>query len=167
MELSNIFIQDDLINVIYDKLYLRSKLSFCKTNNYLFNNYHKKLKNEIFKIINTKYTLFRLLLKYIYYTDFEKIMIMEQSINNINIFNCLPNKNSYDLRYIFELIMNEFNYFKLNKIPDKIKIFINRLIYCKNLDRSQTIWRIQDENILYTLHRTFKPSPNWIQISIE
>jgi len=167
MELSNVFVNDDILYHIYDQLSIQSKLSFSKTNRYLFDNYHKTCKQEIFKHINENYSNFRLLLHYLSYSESEKQNILQQSVDTIQKVEVLPNLYRYDLRFLFELMMKHYTIFKAKHIPDALVPYLHRLLYCKSFDRSQTLWRVHDEFTLYTLHQSFQPYYSWVYVSID
>jgi len=74
--------------------------------------------------------------------------------------------NYYDLRYIFESLINKSK-IDTNLISSRILIYIIISIKkCIGFDRYQTIFNINNDMLLYSLHNNFIPDKedNWIYI---
>ena len=176
MNFSKIFINDNLIDIIYNKLDLNDKVNFSSINNYSFNNYKGINKSRIYLYVNNDIILFKKALERFNYSQNELLKISEIAINNIpnvkekksgsyqtnginNIYNCY-----YDLRYIYELILYELhiNNIEFNNIVDNhsndiIKFLINTIKKNISFTRTETAWKINSEPCLRTLHYDFKP----------
>ena len=170
MEFLNIYLDIYLIDIIYNNLNLKDKLSFSKVNKFIFINYHNKLKKEIYKYTNTNYSNFIILLNNIHYFDYEKLSIAQHTINTINKVYSSPTLLVYDLRFIFELIYRNINIYKL-KSDENLFRYLLKIKQCMYLNRDFTIWNINDEPMLQTLHWWFIPfnlrnieNKNWTSI---
>ena len=71
----------------------------------------------------------------------------------------------YDLRYIFELIYAGLNYhgqeIKKYIIQSNLFLIMNTIQRCISFDRYETIHNINQQIMLYPLHRLFNPSYSW------
>ena len=83
MNLSKIFINDNLIDIIYNKLDLNDKVNFSSINNYSFNNYKGINKSRIYLYVNNDIILFKKALERFNYSQNELLKISEIAINNI------------------------------------------------------------------------------------
>lgn len=181
MDLNSIYIHEDIIFLIYKKLNINSKIIFSYINKFTYNNYKSINKKLIYNYIYTDYLLFKKILNYYNYSNLELELIAKKCLINIPIIsekktgsyqtNGLNNKLNYyyDLRYFFELIMNNLsikNLFKSNS-NNKIKLMLNKIINNKYLSRHETLWNISSDPSLRTLNWNFKPYDNikWIKVS--
>ena len=120
--------------------------------------------------------LFKKALKRFNYSQHELLNISKLAINDIpnvkekklgsyqtnginNIYNCY-----YDLRYIYQLILKgldtyslEFNEIIINNNNDIITFLINTIRNNISFSIDETIWKINNEPCLRTLHKSFKP----------
>ena len=180
MDFNLIYLNEDIINIIYNKLNINSKILFSYINKFTFNNYIIINKKLIYNYINIDYILFKKLLNYFNYTNNELQLIGKSCLKNIPI---IPEKKTgsfqtigltntlnyyYDLRYLFELIMNNIcieKLIKINIIDDKILFMINKIKKSKYLNRYDTIWIISSEPSLRSLNWNFKPyNMKWINV---
>ena len=182
MEFNLIYFDDNITNLIYNKLDIDSKIKFAYICNYTYDNYISINKTLIYNYIYTDYLLFKKLLNYFNYSSFQLLKIGNTCLENIPKIaekktesfqtNGLNNKFNYfyDLRYFFELIMNNISIKELinhNNINDKIKFILNTIVKCKYLSRSETLWKISSEPSLRTLNWNFTPCDKdikWIRV---
>jgi hypothetical protein len=169
MEVNNLYINDNLIYLIYNNLDLKDKLNFTCINKYTYTNYKNKNKNIIYNYIYKDYNIFTKLLYNLNYNKIELINITFKCIYFITYIN--NSYNIYDFRYIFEMCMVEF--------INKLNLFTNITIYnvhiyniikkikkCIYLDRTMTIWNINLDPSLFHIHSTFKPTNNWNSLTV-
>src|SRR5210317_2226472 len=102
MEISNIYIDKDIFDIIFEKLELKDKISFCYTNSYTYNLYKKKIKDSIYKYINVDYNLFYDLFQRYNCNSEELGLLKEKSVYGINPV-ASGIHTYYDLRFIFEI----------------------------------------------------------------
>ena len=88
MELGGIYIYDDIFDNIFSKLCFMDKIKLSYVNNYLYNRYHYKIKDTIFKYIHNSYEYFYECIRRFNYSihELEKLRVM--SINDILIVMC-------------------------------------------------------------------------------
>ena len=166
MEFNNIYIPNDIINIIYKNLpKLNDKMNFTKVNKFMFKkNYNKTQIYTLELYLNLDYLKFyNLINKYDYPKEdleylkkicFESLKYMNTIwLNNIQGFG--------DYRFIFELL---YKYDIINKYiiqkntPHFYKHFYSFMdkSIVKN-DRKKTIENINNSDMLFTLKRKFKP----------
>jgi len=184
MELNSIYLDDNIINLIYNKLDIDSKIIFTYTNYFTYYNYNNINKTLIYNYIYSDYLLFKKLLNYFDYSSFELLKIGNTCLENIpkiaekktgsfqtNGINNNKLNYYYDLRYFFELIINNISIkelIKSNDINDEIKFMLNKIFKYRYLSRFETLWKISSEPSLRTLNWNFNPCDkdiNWIKIS--
>jgi len=190
MEFSDLFINENLVNLIYNNLVINDKVNFSSINKYSYNNYKGINKLRVYEYVNKDYKLFRKALERFKYSQEELLNISDIAIKNIPIVkekktgtfqtNGIENlfNNYYDLRYLFELILNGLNTkslefdnimvgtFNLNN-DSRLKLMYIIKIIRKNISfsRTETIWKINSEPSLRTLHSSFNPCIPWDTIS--
>lgn len=176
MNISNIFIDENIIDIIYNNLNLNDKVNFSSINKHAYSNYKGVNKSRIYEYINNDIKLFKKALNRFNYSQNELLKISKIAINNIpnvkekksgsyqtnginNIYNCY-----YDLRYIYELILNgldtyslEFNEIIINNNNDIITFLINTIKKNISFSIDETKWNINNEPCLRTLHKSFIP----------
>ena len=184
MELNSIYLDDNIINLIYNKLDIDSKIIFTYTNYFTYYNYNNINKTLIYNYIYSDYLLFKKLLNYFDYSSFELLKIGNTCLENIpkiaekktgsfqtNGINNNKLNYYYDLRYFFELIINNISIkelIKSNDINDEIKFMLNKIVKYRYLSRFETLWKISSEPSLRTLNWNFSPCDkdiNWIKMS--
>ena len=180
MELGDFYISDDIINIIYNNLYIIDKINFTIVNKYMFTNYYNKtqmyhldffLNNDYIKFYNllNKYDYEKVDIPYLEKICFESIKFL-----NSDKYVYLNNTQGFgDYRFIFELL---YKYDIINKYMIKqysphfykhFYSFIEKSIV-KN-DRNKTIENINNSDMIFSLKRKFKPFSkknkiNWIQL---
>ena len=163
MNVNRIYIDEEIINILFDLLDFNDKINFTKTNKESFFLYREKVRCEIFQYINYDYLLFHECLKRFKYTKKEQIKLMEESFNVVRLHStggCFC-----DLRFIFELCYYSNNHFfkniykkQLQDIQGEIlSLMIKEIISCISFNRFETILNIEKKMILLTLKRDFKP----------
>ena len=182
MEFNSIYLDENIINIIYNKLEINSKIKFAYINKFSYTNYKCINKTLIYNYIYTYYILFKKLLNFFNYNETELLKIGRTCLENIPKIaekrtgsfqtNGLNNKLNYyyDLRYFFELIMNNISIkelIKLNDVNDKIKFMLNKIVKYRYLYRFETLWKISSEPSLRTLNWNFTPCDKdikWIKV---
>ena len=180
MDINNIYIPNEIINIIYKNLKIYDKKNFTKVNKFMIKNYHKKTQMYSLELcVNKDYLRFyKLINKYDYIKeDIEYIKkICFEAIKYLNLHYCiyLDDINGFgDYRFIFELL---YKYDIINKYMIKqysphfykhFYPFIEKSIV-KN-DRNKTIENINNSDMIFSLKRKFKPfykkhNINWIQL---
>lgn len=165
MELNSIFFESGIIDIIFDKLNYNDKNMFLYTNKYTYQTYHKKIKYMVYDFVNQDYSRFKRLMKRYTYTKNE---LKELGIRCIIKIPKVRGENSVitynDLRYIFELVCAGLDYhdhvFKGNIQQMNLLTIMNTIKYCISFDRFETIRKVNQEIILYPLHRLFIPRNN-------
>mgnify|MGYP001126668901 CR=1 FL=1 len=154
MELCDFYISDDIINIIYNNLYIIDKINFTIVNKYMLTNYYNKtqmyhldffLNNDYIKFYNllNKYDYEKEDLGYLKKVCIESVeCIREMRLEHLEIIS--------DLRYIFELLFN-FNIINDYLVKECNIKFYNQQF--KNLndsiiknDRNKTINNINNIN---------------------
>ena len=165
MEFSDIFLPENIIFIIYEKLYNNNNIIFSHINNYTYNTFKKINKYKIFTFINNNYKLFRQYLNIYNYSQSDLNTLGLLSSFNMKTIKSNMLYNYYDLRYIFELVYNNCVFYT-NIIDDKILYIINNIQNCKSFNKFETILNINRNFVLYSLHYNFKPDINidWVHI---
>ena len=166
MEFNNIYIPNDIINIIYKNLpKLNDKMNFTKVNKFMFkNNYNKTQIYTLELYLNLDYLKFyNLINKYDYpKEDLEYLKkICFEALKYMNTIWLNNTQGFGDYRFIFELL---YKYDIINKYiiqkntPHFYKHFYSFLdkSIVKN-DREKTIENINNSDMLFALKRKFKP----------
>ena len=166
MEFNKVYLDDNLLYKIYNLLPFNDMITFSYINQYTYNNYKQKTKYKIFLFLNNDYKLFRKCLQFYKYSITELYYLGKYSINNINYVTRYDNDDIhyYDLRFIFELIYNKFNY---KNIPIKDEFLIKAIKYIKksiSFNRFETIYNISKYPLLHSLSYMFTPKTKWVYI---
>ena len=124
--------------------------------------------------MNKDYKLFKKWIKIYTYTKEElKYIFLKVScrIPDVKVTSPLSYGNRsitsyyYDLRYIFELIYAGLNHqgqgIKGKTIQSNLFLIMDTIQRCISFDRCETIHNINQQIILYPLHRLFNPSYSW------
>ena len=174
MDLNHIFFEDGIIDIIFEGLTYHDRLRFSHVNQYTYITYHKKVKFLIHEFMNRDYKLFKKWIKVYTYTKEElKYIFLKVScrIPDVKVTSPLSYGNRsitsyyYDLRYIFELIYAGLNHqgqgIKGKTIQSNLFLIMDTIQRCISFDRYETIHNINQQIILYPLHRLFNPSYSW------
>ena len=162
MELNNVYLDEGIINILFDLLNFNDKINFTKINKASFFTYKDMVRNEIFQYINRDYLLFYDCLKRFRYTEDEKLKLMKDSLNVNTVLNV--SGRFYDLRFIFELCYYSKNPFYVNICTNDLlnereilERMIKEIFNSISFNRYETILNIEKRMILYSLKRSFKP----------
>ena len=85
MEISDLFINENLVNLIYNNLVINDKVNFSSINKYSYNNYKGINKLRVYEYVNKDYKLFRKALERFKYSQEELLNISDIAIKNIPI----------------------------------------------------------------------------------
>lgn len=187
MEIYDLFIDENLVHLIYNNLLINDKVNFSSINRYSYENYKSVNKSRVYEYVNKDYPLFRKALERFKYSEEELLNISDIAIKNIPIvkekksgtFQTNGIYNNYcDLRYIFELILNGLNtkslnfdyimmstYNHTNESRLKLMYIINIIRKNISFSRTETIWKINNEPSLRTLHSSFNPYIPWEKVN--
>jgi hypothetical protein len=167
MDFSGFYLDDNILFNIFSKLSLKEKIKFSHINSLTYNNYVPVIKNEIYKFINNDYYHYYLLLKLYNYDNYEINKIGSYTISNMKIIKDIRDNKYRDLRFLFEIILKGYTkkYDNDNNVIDTI---INKMINCKHFNRFETIRKIYQEPILFSLRRdiTIKEPKDYLHIYI-
>ena len=159
MEFNQIFINENLIHIIFNHLSTHDKLSFFRVNKFTYLNYKEKIKLGIYKFINYDYLKFKTHLDNNKYSVYDIKEIGLKAVKEITMVWRTDYMAFFDLRYIFELIYLNLDIhdkdIKSNLKFNSLFMFMKRIKQCLDLNRTMTIWKILNEPMLYTLHSDF------------
>jgi len=169
MEINNIYINDDIVYYIFNKLSYKDKVAFSHTNQYTYNKYKNSIKYNIFKYINTDYKLYKDCINRYKYNQNEIKDLGLIAITNIKTVWGSLQTDYYDLRYIFELIMKDLdiNDKDIKKINNRLnlQIILQEVKNCRSFSRAQTILNISKLPMLHSLRYTFNNyDKEWLYI---
>ena len=159
MELSTIYFDDNILFHIFKQLSLLEMIIFSHINKTTYSKFYNVIKNSIFDYINNDYYKFYKLLNIYKYTEQEINKLGILSINNIGTITTYTGQEYYDLRYLFELVNNGFNYndneYK-KSTSNIILLMIKAMKRCISFTRFETIMKVYNEPILYSLRRNIQ-----------
>ena len=159
MEFNNIYINDDIVYYIFNKLSYKDKITFSHINKYTYDEYKNSIKYNIFKYINTDYKLYKDCINRYKYNQNEIKDLGLLAISDIRTTWGTLQTVYYDLRYIFELIMKnlDINDKDIQKINNKLnlQLILQEIENCKSFSRAETILNISKMPILHSLRYTF------------
>ena len=159
MEFNNIYINDDIVYYIFNKLSYKDKITFSHINKYTYDEYKDSIKYNIFKYINTDYKLYKDCINRYKYNKNEIKDLGLLAISDIRTTWGTLQTVYYDLRYIFELIMKnlDINDKDIQKINNKLnlQLILQEIENCKSFSRAETILNINKLPILHSLRYTF------------
>ena len=168
MEINDIYIDSNVIDIIFKKLNYEDMIQFLQVNKYMVKDYQNYIKYRIFDFINKDYRLFKGCFNRYAYND---KVIKELGIIALNKLNTIWETkltSYYDLRFIFELIMNNLNINDKDIIEANnslnIRFILKKMNTCKSFNRFETIRKINNEPSLRSLHSTFHPSIDYLSI---
>lgn len=106
-----ILLNDDLLNIIYEKLNLFDKLNFIKNNKYVYNLFKIDIKKHIIiNLLNKDYPKFYYFFnKYKFNSEFNNLLFKKAISDIKTAWGGNGTMGYYDLRYIFEIMFNESN----------------------------------------------------------
>jgi len=158
MELSEFYIDDNILFIIFRKLSFIDMIRFSHVNHLTYNIFFNNNKNLIYNYINYDYKRFYALLNMYKYDVNEITKMGITSMENMKTIMTDNDKIYYDLRYLFELVNKGFNYTDNYKNSDKkvILIMIKAMKRCISFSRYETIMKIYNEPILYSLRRNIR-----------
>ena len=169
MEINNIYINNDIVYYIFNKLSYKDKIAFSHINQYTYNEYKNSIKYSIFKYINTDYKLYKNCINRYKYNQNEIKDLGLIAITNMKTVWGSLQTDYYDLRYIFELIMKDLdiNDKDIEKINNKLnlQIILQEVKNCRSFSRAQTILNISKLPMLHSLRYTFNNyDKEWLYI---
>jgi len=168
MELNDIYIDPNVIDIIFKKLNYEDMIQFLQVNKYMVTTYQGYIKYRIFDYINKDYRLYKNCFKRYTYDD---NVIKELGIVALKTLNTIWGSTLtgyYDLRFTFELIMNDLNINDKDIIEANnslsIRFILKKMNTCKSFNRFETIRNVNKEPSLRSLHSTFHPSIDYLSI---
>lgn len=173
MELNNIYLEDGIIDIIFNSLDYSDKFSFSKLNHFS-RKYKDAIKYQVFHLINKDYHKYKRLFKIYRFNENELLHLGILAVSNINTLWGTTLTGYYDLRYIFELI---FIGLKIDHplMIDNCKGFnlyylLKQITSCLSFNRFETIIKINNHPSLRVLNTSFIPlkiydNKKWVTIN--
>lgn len=168
MEINDIYIDSNVIDIIFKKLNYEDMIQFLQVNKYMVTTYQEYIKYRIFDYINKDYRMFKGCFNRYTYND---KVIKDLGIIALKKLNTIWGSNLtgyYDLRFTFELIMNGLNINDKDIIEANnslsIRFILKKMNTCKSFNRFETIRKVNSEPSLRSLHSTFHPSIDYLSI---
>lgn len=161
MEINDIYITNDIIDLLLNQLNLKNKINFIKSNKFIYHNFIKLYeKYKIYLFINNDYLIFYNYLKNNDYSINDLNDFIKISIRNIPIVYKNNICGFYDLKYIFELFyINQNNLLSDSEIKNiNLHFYIHFYEKIKNIlnnDRNICIQNIEKTKYLISLHQNF------------
>ena len=161
MEIQNIYINDDIIDNIFDNLSYHSKINFSQTTNYTYNKYYENIKYNIFLYLHKNYRLYKCCINRFKYNKSQIKILGMIALSDPNTVKWSPTIKYYDLRYIFELIMKDLDIHDPDIVNANesinMRFILNQIKRCKSFNRFETKNKINNESSLISLHTLFSP----------
>ena len=160
MELNNIFINENIIDIIYQLLSFDTKIIFNQLNRHTYLKYNLIIKNTVYQSINSDYYIFKRCFQRYTYSESELLELGICAIKDIQTIKGDIYLQEYmDLRYLFELIYRGFDIHHKDIINERknLTYIIKKIKSCISFNRFETIRNINKEPSLYPLHKLFKP----------
>ena len=168
MDFDGIYIDPNVIDIIFKKLNHEEMIQFLQVNTYMAKSYQEYIKYRIFDYINKDYIMFKGCFNRYTYND---KVIKELGIIALKKLNTIWGSKLtgyYDLRFTFELIMNGLNINDKDIIEANnslsIRFILKKMNSCKSFNRFETIRNVNSEPSLRSLHSTFHPSIDYLSI---
>ena len=161
MNINDVYINDNVLDIMFDNLNTKQKISFCYLNSYTYNRYTKQIKDSIYKYINVEYVVFYELFRRYNYNSVEMSVLKENAVYDINpIIDHAGIHTYYDLRFIFEIVYKYnciFDNYEFPKNKSNLKICIENIRKKISFNRYETMNNINNDVTLYPLTYIFKP----------
>ena len=159
MELNRTYINDDIIHYIFNKLSYKDKVTFSYINNYAYNQFKDSIKYNVFKYINTDYKLYKDCINRYSYSQKEIKDLGILAITGMRTIWGSFQTGYYDLRYVFELILEDLdiNDKDIREVNNKfnLQIILQEIKKCRSFNRKETILNIRTLPMLHSLRYTF------------
>ena len=81
MEIYDLFIDENLVHLIYNNLIINDKVNFSSINRYSYENYKGANKSRVYEYVNKDYPLFRKALERFKYSEEELLNISDITLN--------------------------------------------------------------------------------------
>jgi len=158
MEINNIYINNDIIHQIFNILNIDNQINFSYTNSFMYNLYYNNIKYNIYRYVNKDYLLYKKCINRFNYNETQIKILGMLAISNPNpVFESTI--KYYDLRYIFELIMNDLDINNPEIIyvnnSFNMRFILKTIKKCKSFNRFETKNNINNESSLRSLHSLF------------
>ena len=160
MEVNSFFITEDLFDLIFLILPYEDKINFSQITQFTYNTYYHGIRYTIYKSVNNDYQLFKRCFQRFAYTEEEIQEIGVTAVKGVNSVWDISERGYYDLRYLFELIYRGLNIDKeiiQNTKYSNLQIIMKKIKQCLSFTRSETIHKVNNEVMLYSLHTSFTP----------
>ena len=149
MELNDIYLDENILYNIIQNLNLNDKMMFCKSNKKIYKLFYTDIKYGIYDSLNDYklYCEFMRRFKYDkYHLECIGILVLE------NMGTLWINYNEYyDLRYIYECILQNLNINDIKIKNDNMKL-LSVLYNCKSFNRFETQIKVNMEPCLISIH---------------
>lgn len=158
-----IFLNKDILEIIFIKLPIRERIEFIKTNKFFYENFKKEIqKYKLILYANKDYVNFYHTLNDYKYEDYYEKLYMDKII--ARCFMYIPNVWQsrvcclYDMRFIFELMFKGYDPGEgVKKYKSHFYIhFYKRIKDCISEDREETLEKIEKDSYLFSLKKNPK-----------
>lgn len=154
MEMLDIYINEHLLDNIFDNLEIDDQIIFTHINKYTYTRYMYSVKSLVYQYINNDYNIFYTCICRYKYTDIELKRLCNLSLHNLDI-DIIYGKRYYDLRYIFELLYRRRDIYNSIQIDNnKMNTIVKNIKTIMGIDRYDTINNINNHPMLFQLRHT-------------
>jgi len=160
MEVNSFFITEDLFDLIFLILPYEDKINFSQITHFTYNTYYHRIRFTVHKSLLTDYRLFKMCFQRYTYTEEEIQELGITAVKGVGSVWDGGHCGYYDLRYLFELIYRGLNIDKgiiQNTKYSNLQIIMKKIKQCLSFTRSETIHKVNNEVMLYSLHTSFTP----------
>jgi hypothetical protein len=161
MEFLENYLHEEIIAKIFFKLSYKDKYSFLQLNRYTYSKYDDHIKKLVYGFLNTNYKYFKMSFRRYKYSQEEIVFMGIKATREATTVWGSEMYGYYDLRFLFELIYAGLDVKHkeiINASKDHINLILNiqRIKKCISFNRFETIHNINQEPMLYSLHKMFK-----------
>jgi hypothetical protein len=141
MELNDIYLDENILYDIIKNLNLNDKMMFCKSNKKLYDSFNE-------------YKLYREYIKRFKYDNYHLECIGILVLENMGTI-WINYNEYYDLRYIYECILQNLNMNNIKTKNDNIGYLLSVLNNCKSFNHFETQLKVNMEPSLFSIHSNY------------
>ena len=160
MDISHSFITEDIFDILFQNLSYEDKINFSQINAFTYNTYYHRIRSTIHNSLLTDYRLFKMCFQRFTYREEEIQRMGVTAVKGIGTVWDISERGYYDLRFLFELIYRGLNIDEdiiQNTKYSNLPIIMKKIKQCISFTRSETIHKVNNEVMLYSLHTLFTP----------
>lgn len=150
MELNDIYLDENILYNIIQNLNLNDKIMFCKSNKKIYELFYTDIKYGIYDSLND-YKLYRQFMRRFEYDKYHLECISILVLENMETI-WINYNEYYDLRYIYECILQNLNINDIKIKNDNMKLLLSVLYNCKSFNRFETQIKVNMEPCLISIH---------------